>query len=265
MSNTSISSSILESKAKKGIGIIPFLTSGYPSVDESEEIVKSLIEENLASAIEIGIPFSDPIAEGKTIQKSSSIALENGVDIKTTLDLIERINSFKDHNVPIITMGYYNPILKMGLENFFSASSSVGVKGIIIADVPNDELNKIQKTANNYNIDTIPLVPLNSSEERVNDACAMGQGFIYCVSVLGVTGTRESLSKNIEEKVRTVKEKTKLPVAVGFGISKPSHVNELKKFADGAVIGSAIIDVIGESKKSDNVLNVIDFISKLSK
>ena len=265
MSKNSISSSILESKERKGIGIIPFLTSGYPSINESEEIVKALIEENLASAIEIGIPFSDPIAEGKTIQESSSVALENGVDIKITLDSIERINSFKDHNVPIITMGYYNPILKMGLNNFFSASSAVGVKGVIIADVPNDELHKIQKIANNYNIDTIPLVPLNSSEDRVAHACKIGQGFIYCVSVLGVTGTREFLSKNVEEKVLEVKEKTNLPVSVGFGISKASHINELKKFADGAVIGSAIIDVIRESNKSDNVTKVIDFISKLSK
>ncbi len=265
MSKISISSSILESKERKGIGIIPFLTSGYPSINESEEIVKALIKEDLASAVEIGIPFSDPIAEGKTIQKSSSVALENGVDIKTTLDLIERINSFKEHNVPIITMGYYNPILKMGLKNFFSASSSVGVRGVIVADVPNDELHKIQKIANDYNIDTIPLVPLNSSEERITHACEMGQGFIYCVSVLGVTGTRESLSKNVEEKVVAVKEKTNLPVAVGFGISKPNHISELKEFADAAVIGSAIIDVIKESKKNDSVTKVIDFISKLSK
>tara|TARA_Y100000817_G_scaffold303866_1_gene286264 strand:+ start:954 stop:1751 length:798 start_codon:yes stop_codon:yes gene_type:complete len=265
MNKISISSSILEAKEKEGIGIIPFLTSGYPSVKESEEIVKALIEEDLASAIEIGIPFSDPIAEGKTIQKSSSIALENGVDINTTLNSIEKINSFKDNNVPIITMGYYNPILKMGLKNFFSASSNVGVKGVIVADVPNEELQKMQEIANNFSIDTIPLVPLNASQERVNHACEMGQGFIYCVSVLGVTGTREALSKDVEKKVNTVKEKTDLPVAVGFGISRPSHIEELKKFADGAVIGSAIIDVIMESKKNDSVDRVIDFISKLSK
>ena len=133
----------------------------------------------------------------------------------------------------------------------------------LLGDIENVK-KSIVKILNDNEVFTVSDL-LNSSEERVNDACAMGQGFIYCVSVLGVTGTRESLSKNIEEKVRTVKEKTKLPVAVGFGISKPSHVNELKKFADGAVIGSAIIDVIGESKKSDNVINVIDFISKLSK
>ena len=265
MIKKSISSSIFKDKKEKELALIPFITSGFPSIDESEDIVKTLISENLASAIEIGIPFSDPIAEGKTIQKSSSIALKNGVDIQITFDLIERINSFQEHNTPIITMGYYNPILKMGLKNFFSGANKVGVKGIIIADVPNYELEKIQQLANDSEIDTIPLVPLNSSPARINHACKIAQGFIYCVSVLGVTGTRELLSSNVEKKVTELKEKTDLPVAVGFGISKPEHIKELKKFADAAVIGSALIEVISKSKKNNSTKNIVNFISKLLK
>ena len=258
----SISSSILDDKRQSGIGIIPFLTSGFPDIKTTKDIVINLIDENLCSAIEIGIPFSDPIAEGKTIQKSSAVALENGVTIDSTLKMISEINDYNSAKTPIVSMGYYNPIIKMGLDNFFSSSKDAGIQGVIIADIPNIELEKIQNTANNYGIETIPLVPLNSSESTVSHACEIGQGFIYCVSVLGVTGTREKLSENLSNKVEQVKNSSEIPVAVGFGISKNSHIKELKNYADAAVIGSAIIDVISSSKKNEED-NVVKFIKGL--
>ena len=260
----SISSSILDDKSHKGIGIIPFLTSGYPEVNISKEIILKLLDEKLCSAIEIGIPFSDPIAEGKTIQKSSSIALKNGVTIDNTLKMISEINDQNHNETPIISMGYYNPIIKMGLDNFFSSCKDAGVKGVIIADIPNTELEEIQQTANNYRIETIPLIPLNSSEATVKHACKIGQGFIYCVSVLGVTGTREKLSANLSDKVKQVKKSSEIPVAVGFGISKKNHINELMNYADAAVVGSAIIDVIANSEKKE-ITNVVNFIKGLLK
>ena len=260
----SISSSILDDKKKNGIGIIPFLTSGFPNIRLSKDIILNLLDEKLCSAIEVGIPFSDPIAEGKTIQKSSSVALKNGVTIDNTLKMISDINDNNPNKTPIVSMGYYNPIFKMGLDNFFSSCKDAGVSGVIIADIPNIELESIQETANNYSIETIPLVPLNSSENTVNHACKIGQGFIYCVSVLGVTGTREKLSKNLNAKVNQVKISSEIPVAVGFGISKKDHINELKNYADAAVIGSAIIDVISNSEKKE-IINVVNFIKGLLK
>ena len=162
-------------------------------------------------------------------------------------------------------MGYYNPILKMGTEEFFKSANNVGIKGVIIADIPNKELEKLQSLANENQIETIPLVPLNSDESRIKHACNIGQGFMYCVSVMGVTGSRDSLSPLVENKVNEVRKFTSLPVAVGFGISKPSHIESLSKFADAAIIGSAIINVISESKVTDIVDNVKSFISKLKK
>ena len=258
----SISSSILDDKKQNGIGIIPFVTSGFPNIGLSKDIILNLLDEKLCSAIEVGIPFSDPIAEGKTIQKSSSVALKNGITIDNTLKMISDINDNNSNKTPIVSMGYYNPIFKMGLDNFFSSCKDAGVSGVIIADIPNIELENIQETANNYNVETIPLVPLNSSEDTVNHASKIGQGFIYCVSVLGITGTREKLSKNLNAKVNQVKESSKIPVAVGFGISKKDHIKELKNYADAAVIGSAIIDVISNSEKKE-IVNVVNFIKGL--
>ncbi len=261
-----IASSIWKTKNNGQLSLIPFLTAGYPNIDITEEIISCLIEEKLVSTIEVGIPFSDPIAEGKTIQKSSSIALKNGVDIEASFRMIDNINSSKNFNgTPIIVMGYYNPILKMGSEELFKSANDAGVKGVIIADIPNDELEKIQSLANVNKIETIPLIPLNSEDSRIKHACSIGQGFMYCVSVMGVTGSRDSLSPLIKNKVKEVKKYTSLPVAVGFGISKPSHIEELSKFADAAIIGSAIINVISESKVIDIVDNVKSFISKLKK
>ena len=261
-----IASSIWKTKNKGQIGLIPFLTAGYPNIDITEEIISCLIQEKLVSTIEVGIHFSDPIAEGKTIQKSSSVALKNGVDIEASLKMIENINSSNNLNeTPIIAMGYYNPILKMGTEEFFKSANNAGVKGLINADIPNDELEKIQSIANENEIETIPLVPLNSKTSRIKHACSIGQGFMYCVSVMGVTGSRDSLSPLIKNKVKEVKKYTSLPVAVGFGISKSSHIKALSQFADAAIIGSAIINIISESKDIDIVDNVRSFISKLKK
>ena len=161
-------------------------------------------------------------------------------------------------------MGYYNPIIKIGIDNFFSGCKESGVNGVIIADIPNTELEIIQETSNKYNIETIPLVPLNASDKTVEHACKIGQGFIYCVSVLGVTGTREQLSKDLNKKVNQVSKFSEVPVAVGFGISKNSHIKELKNYADAAVIGSAIIDVISDSENNE-IDNVVKFIKGLLK
>ena len=150
----SISSSILDDKKQNGIGIIPFVTSGFPNISLSKDIILNLLDEKLCSAIEVGIPFSDPIAEGKTIQKSSSVALKNGITIDNTLKMISDINDNNPNKTPIVSMGYYNPIFKMGLDNFFSSCKDAGVSGVIIADIPNIELENIQETANNYNVET---------------------------------------------------------------------------------------------------------------
>tara|TARA_B100000029_G_scaffold509956_1_gene600313 strand:+ start:2155 stop:2952 length:798 start_codon:yes stop_codon:yes gene_type:complete len=238
---------IIKEQNKKGrIALIPFITAGYPSVEGFINVVKGLVDGG-SDVIEIGMPFSDPIAEGPTIQKSSHIAIENGINIKKSLDLVEKIRS-SGINIPIVMMGYINPILSIGVSNFAKLATNVGVNGLIIADIPNEELKQIQISSEENSLDTIPLISLNSSKKRIELGCKYAQGFIYCISILGVTGSRSSVSLDVKEKVKMVKNFTNIPVGVGFGVSKPSHVKNIKEYADAVIVGSALIDEIAKTK-----------------
>ncbi|MBI64489.1 MAG: tryptophan synthase subunit alpha [Chloroflexi bacterium] len=258
-----ITESINNASKEGRTALIPFITIGYPSINSTVEIVKKL-DENGADVIELGIPFSDPLAEGKTIQKSSQIALENGANISTCLKIVKEIKT-SGVKKPIVCMGYYNPILAMGINKFCEEASLSGVDGIIIADLPASESGPLFRAAKDYGISLIPLLALTSEQKSIELSCKLASGFIYCISVLGVTGSRTSINHKVKELVSNVKKFTNIPVAVGFGISKPKHIKEVGEFADAAVFGAALIDHIQSNKNNSPEDNAGKFIMNLSK
>jgi tryptophan synthase alpha subunit len=222
---------------------VPFETVGYPTVDISIEVVRAVVDAG-ADAVELGVPFSDPLAEGPTIQKSSFHALSQGVTPATCIDAARRLRD-AGVRVPLVLMGYYNPILSYGPEKFCSDAAAAGVDGLIVSDLPTEEAGPLRATGRKHGLDLVPLLALTSTEARIAAACDGAAGFVYCVSVLGVTGARAAMSARVRGLVGLVRKHTQLPVAVGFGISSAAHVSEAGEFADGVAVGSALIDAIG--------------------
>jgi len=233
--------------------LIPFIVSGYPDFETTKNLLK-LFEEKKVAAIELGIPFSDPLADGPVIQKASKISLENGTNINKIFEMLEEIKA-DNFSTPIILFTYYNPVLSFGQESFIKKAASLNVSGIIIPDLPLEEAEEASKLCKENNIDLIMLVSPTSNMERIEKIAKASAGFIYLVSSTGVTGVRESFSAQLENILRKIKNFTKTPVAVGFGISKAGHIQELKELnADAAIIGSAIIKLIDRYKEDKNLL-----------
>jgi tryptophan synthase alpha chain len=231
-------------KKKDEIAFIPYLTAGFPSPDES---IKNLyvLSEYGADIIEIGFPFSDPIADGRTIQFSSFTALKNGMTLK---DLIVQLRDVRIEK-PLVLMSYLNPLLAYSNENLFRDMKDVGFSGIIIPDLPVEESDDFISSSKIYDIDLIFLVAPTSTEERIRVIAEKSSGFIYCVSVTGTTGMRKKLPKEISEFLRKVRGLTDKPVCLGFGISAPEQILTLRDEVDGIIVGSRIIEVI--RKKED--------------
>lgn len=223
---------------KKGALLIPYLTAGYPSLQETVEAVL-LLEKNGADIIELGIPFSDPLVDGVTIQQAASKALQNGVNVKMCINAVRLIR--KTSSIPLIFMGYYNPILQYGLEDFCADSSSVGVDGFIIPDLPPEEAGMLEKNAFSCGLDLIYLVAPNTPDERIKYIAGRSRGFLYLVSVEGVTGVRESLPPGLPEFVERVKKHATLPLCMGFGISTKEQAGMIAQLVDGVIVGSSII------------------------
>ncbi len=220
-----------------------YLTVGEFPLEEQLEIVSALVEGG-ADGIELGIPFSDPLADGVTIQEAMQEALKRGTSIKDALELAERIK--EKFAIAILLMGYYNPFYQYGLEKICREARERGVDGLIIPDLPPEEAGELIESAKRNDLRTVFLLAPTSDEKRYRVVGSATTGFIYYVSVKGTTGEREELPSDIEEKVPRIKENTKKPVVVGFGISKREHIEWLKNFADGAVIGSALLRVLRE-------------------
>uniref|UniRef100_A0A7V3RH11 Tryptophan synthase alpha chain n=1 Tax=candidate division WOR-3 bacterium TaxID=2052148 RepID=A0A7V3RH11_UNCW3 len=222
----------------KESALIIYLIAGYPKIEESIKYIKE--SSPYADIIEIGIPFSDPIADGKTIQYASNIALNNRVSLYKILEEIAQIKI----DTPLVIMTYLNPILAFGIEEFFSKISQIGISGVIVPDLVVEESNLIKKFADEYKIDLIQLIAPTSNTDRIKLIGRMSSGFIYCVSVTGTTGVRKNLPKALPLFVKKVKRIVKKPVVVGFGISTPAQIKKLCQVADGVVIGSRIIEAI---------------------
>ena len=221
-------------------GVVVFVTGGDPTVEVTIRAVVELAEAGV-DAIEVGIPFSDPIADGPVIQASSERALKSGTTIESLLSAVNEIRAYTD--VPLIFMTYFNPVLQYGLERFARECSSAGVDGVLITDLPPEEATDWLHAANKNSIETIFLLAPTSTDERIKTVAAVSTGFIYCVSRTGITGEREELPKDLRELVQRIRRETEKPIAVGFGISKPEHVRAVlsQTDADAVVIGSAVV------------------------
>jgi len=238
-------------RARRRTGLVAFLTVGYPSVEETLRLVPALIEGG-ADVIELGVPFSDPLAEGPTIQRSSHHALQQGVTPAVCLDVVARLRA-QGVEAPLVLMGYYNPLLAYGLERFCRDAAAAGADGIIAVDLPPEESHPLRDACRQHRMDLVYLLAPTSADSRIELVAGLASGFVYCVSVAGVTGAREELPAGLSAFVDRVRARTPLPVAVGFGISKPKHFRALARIADAAVIGSAILDEIDRSDPSERV------------
>jgi len=238
---------------------IPFVTAGDPDLASSLAICLKLAELG-ADVIELGVPFSDPMADGPTIQRSSQRALNNGVTLRDVLDIARSFRAASD--VPIVLFSYFNPIMSMGSEQFAAEAEAAGISGVLLTDVIDAEAATVADMLANHGIDIISLVAPTTTDDRLDEICRHARGFIYAVSRAGVTGERGSVSDAAEKLVTRTRKFTDLPIAVGFGISTAEQVADVWRFADAAVVGSAIVAEI-EKHPGDAVVAVESFVSGL--
>ncbi len=251
-----------ELRDKKEKAFIPFLVAGDPNFEDSKEAFEVICK--YGDIIEIGIPFSDPVADGLTIQKADFRALSSGITPIHAFKLAKELN-MKFPNKPKVFLTYYNIIFKMGEEKFVKKCSEVGISGIIVPDLPIEECESLYKICKAYNIDLIFLVAPTTTEERLKKILKKASGFIYAVSVTGITGEREKIQEETKNFIKNLKEKCHLPVCVGFGISKREHIEEITKLADGAIVGSAIVKIIEKYCKNNKIENKEKFLKELEK
>jgi tryptophan synthase alpha chain len=222
-------------------GFIPFITAGDPDLSVTEELLRELAMAG-ADIIEVGVPFSDPVADGPVIQRASERALARGTNLKSILECIT--TATRQTDVPIVLFSYYNPLLQFGLEHLASVASLAGVDAILVTDLIPEEAGNWTSLLAANNLDPIFLVAPTTSEDRLRLIAKQARGFVYAISRTGVTGTRENINENAESLVRRIRGITPLPVAVGFGVSTPAQVHEVWRYADAAVVGSAIVSEI---------------------
>lgn len=235
-----------KAKSEGRIALVPYVTVGFPELGLTTDIVRSIVEAG-ADVVELGVPFSDPLGDGPTIQASGYKALMNGVTPETCIEAVKEIRA-AGIDVPIVFMGYYNTILSMGLDNYCSKASAAGVDGLIVADLPSTEAGPLQDAVDKAGLVLIPLLALTSTDKAIEHACTRAGGFIYCVSVLGVTGARTKMSTRVRGLAETVRSNTHIPVAIGFGISNADHVAEVAEYADGAIVGSQLINQLADGE-----------------
>jgi tryptophan synthase alpha chain len=229
-----------------------FITAGYPDLDSTVDLILGF-EKNGADIIELGMPFSDPLADGPTIQYSSDVAIKNGITMDKIFAMVEEVR--KRSQIPIILMGYMNPVLRYGVDKFAQKAAEAGVDGLIIPDIPLEEDGIIKEHAEKNNLNIIHLVAPNTSDERMQLADDNSQGFVYCVSVTGVTGAREGdeISKSVSQFIQRVRTNiNKNPVMVGFGIKTHQDAKSITTNADGFIVGSALIDTIKKQYPEDD-------------
>jgi tryptophan synthase alpha chain len=239
--------------------LIAYVTTGYPTVEATLKVVP-LLADSGCDIIELGIPFSDPLADGVTIQKSSFHGLQNGVTPRRCLELAGRLS--QKVNVPLVFMTYYNPVLKYGLEKFCAASAASGVSGLIIPDLPPDEGSELEAVSQRHGLDLIYLLAPTSTRERIRLAAERSRGFIYLVSVTGVTGARDRLPTDLKAFVARVRKIASQPLCVGFGISTPEQAGQIAAIADGVIVGSRIIQLM---EKDDDFSSLARLVRGLRK
>ena len=248
----------IESAFKNKKAFIPFITAGYPNINKTEDFIYKMVSAG-ADLIEIGIPFSDPVAEGPVIQESSQKALAAGTNLDKIFDLVKKVR--KTVNIPLVFMTYVNPVFRYGYDNFFKQCSVIGIDGIIIPDLPFEEKNEISEYAKKYDIKIVSLIA-PTSQQRIEDIAKEAEGFLYVVSSMGVTGVRTEIKTDLKSIVDSVKKVTSVPTAIGFGIHSPEQANKMSKISDGVIVGSAIIKIIKQyGTDADNY--IYDYVKSM--
>ncbi len=231
-------------RASGEVGIIPFITAGYPSAEATIELALALESAGVV-ALELGVPYSDALADGPTIQIASQKSIASGMTIRGCLDLVGKMRRV-GISIPIVMMGYVNPILSYGVSEYARACAEAGADALIVPDLPPEESAELAEALASNGLTLIPLLAPTSTPDRIQSATIGAKGFIYCVSVAGVTGARQDLSLGLPDFIGSVRLSTSLPVAVGFGVSERRHIDAIGSYADAAVIGSALINAVGE-------------------
>lgn len=250
-----IDAAFRELRAAGRIGLVTYVTAGDPDIERSREILVRLDRAG-ADILEVGVPFSDPLADGPVIQRATERALAGGANLEKVLKMIGDVRPLV--NAPIVLFTYANPILRMGLDRFVSRAKAVGVDGVLTLDVPPEESEEIRSAYSHARIDTIFLLSPTTETERIRRASALGTGFLYGISRLGVTGAREDMAASARELAQRVRKETGMPLAIGFGLSRPEHVRAVGELADAAVVGSALVNVIAEHGQSAELMNEVE-------
>ncbi|MCC7417525.1 MAG: tryptophan synthase subunit alpha [Acidobacteria bacterium] len=236
-------------------GLVTFTTAGDPDLRLSGEILGAL-DRGGADVLEVGVPFSDPLADGPVIQRATERALASGSNLTAALGLIARLRP--GLSAPVVIFSYANPLLRMGVDEFARRAAGAGVDGVLALDLPIEEADSFRETLAGRGLDTIFLLSPTTSDARIRKAAALGRGFLYGISRLGVTGARDRVADGASEMVQRIRAHTDLPLALGFGISRPEHVAEVNACADAAVVGSALVSLIGEAGHSPDVVDRVE-------
>ncbi len=247
-----------ESKRKK---LVTFTTAGDPDLDTSLEILNTIIN-NGVDVIEIGMPFSDPMADGPTIQESSVRSITNGTEIDDIFEIVKKVREL-NNEIPIILMGYYNSVFNMGIKIFTSKCANAGVDGLIIVDLQPEEDSELYKETRERNIDLIRLITPTTDENRLKTILDTASGFLYYVTITGITGQNSANVEDLRKSILTIKSSTKLPIVAGFGIKNRKDVEEISVFTDGVVVGSSIVNIIKNNLNNKN--KMITEVDKFTK
>jgi tryptophan synthase alpha chain len=257
-----IADTLARAKSEGRTALVAYVTAGYPDARSSPGLVRALVDGG-ADVVELGVPFSDPLADGATIQRANTVALGQGVNLRWCLGAVKELRK-GGLEVPLLLMGYYNPISAYGPEVFVADAADAGVDGLIVVDLPPEESAALREACRGHGLDLVYLLAPTSGPERIALVSRWASGFIYCVSVAGVTGARAALPSDLAAFVERVRAGTTLPLAVGFGISRREHVEAVGRLADAAAVGSAIIDVIDASDVSEREARVREYVEVLA-
>ncbi|VVB05679.1 unnamed protein product [Arabis nemorensis] len=255
-----LADTFIQLKKQGKVAFIPYITAGDPDLSTTAEALK-VLDACGSDIIELGVPYSDPLADGPVIQAAATRSLERGTNLDSILEMLDKV--VPQLSCPISLFTYYNPILKRGLGKFMSSIRDVGVQGLVVPDVPLEETEFLRKEALNNSIELVLLTTPTTPTERMKRIVEVSEGFIYLVSSIGVTGARASVSGKVQSLLKDIKEATDKPVAVGFGISKPEHVKQIAGWgADGVIVGSAMVKLLGDAKSPTEGLKELESLTK---
>jgi tryptophan synthase alpha chain len=243
------------------MGLFPYLTAGCPELDATEPLALAMFTAG-ADGLELGVPFSDPMADGATLQRASEVALANGASLAWTLSVAARLRAQSDK--PLLLMGYYNPIHRYGPERFARAAIESGVDGVIIPDLPSTEAGAFTVNAESVGLHVIQMIAPTTTEARLAEVGRTAKGFVYCVSLLGTTGARAALSDQLPGFLQTVRRSVAQPLMVGFGIARPEHILALRPYADAVVVGGAIADLLARTPPPEREPALTAYVRELA-